>query len=272
MLNYSKAAEQLHISHQALSKQIQQLEQECGARLLERSTTKVSLTEVGQKLYDIYTPVLREFYRAEDEFAKFVKYKKDTLRIGYFSTLSYSRVIEPIIQFFQNEENKIRVDILATDIGLVKQLLEQDSIDLAISLMFDEKEWEGYPYVVLHREPLRIIVSDKHPWYEIGEIKSEDFENEKMLVYENRPVEGNDVFFPQLKVKERVPVRNSDSYMNMLRQGNYFGIIGENYSRREGIFKLLPLPKEYEMEVPVVVAFKKLHPCADVINRLKKML
>lgn len=269
-LNYSKAAQQLHISHQALSKQIQQLEQEVGAQLLERTTTKVSLTEVGQKLYDTFAPILREIYRGYEDVQKFVKYKKDTIRIGYFSTLSYGRIIEPVIQCIQSKDEQIRVDILATDIGLEKQLLEQDSIDLAVSLMFDEAEWKDYPYVVLQKEDLRIIVSENHPWYEKEEVLLEDIAQASMLVYENRPSEGAQAFLHNLQVKERIPVRNADSYMNTLRQGKCFGIIGENYSRREGNFKLFPMPAGYEMKVPVVAAFKPLHPRVDVMRAIGK--
>lgn len=268
-LNYSRAAEELHISHQALSKQIQQLELELGAKVLERTTTKVSLTEVGQKLYDVFVPILRDVNRGYLEVQKFVKYKKDTLRVGYFSTLSYGRIIEPVILFMQEHAPQIRVDILATDIGLEKQLLEQDSIDLAISLLFDEEEWKDYPYVVLRREKLQIIVSDHHPWYGKNEIAMEDISKGSMLVYENRPDKGEEAFFHGMQVQDRVQVRNADSYMNTLRQGKHFGVIGENYSRREGNFKLFDLPKGYQMEVPVIAAFKKLHPLVELMKQLE---
>lgn len=46
-LNFSKAAEAIHISHQALSRQIRVLEEDLGAALFERSTSKVILTEAG---------------------------------------------------------------------------------------------------------------------------------------------------------------------------------------------------------------------------------
>ena len=75
-LNFSEAAKKLHISHQALSRQIQILEQEAGVRLLERTTTRVSLTEVGQKLYDLYVPVLDSMHRAQAELKEFIRYKK----------------------------------------------------------------------------------------------------------------------------------------------------------------------------------------------------
>lgn len=267
-LNYSRAAEELHISHQALSKQIQQLELELGAKVLERTTTKVSLTEVGQKLYDVFVPILRDVNRGYLEVQEFVKYKKDTLRIGYFSTLSYGRIIEPVIQFIQEHAPQIRVDILATDIGLEKQLLEQDSIDMAVSLLFDEREWSAYPYVVLRKEKLKLIVSNHHPWYGKEVITVEDIANGSMLVYENRPDKGEEAFFCGMQVKERVPVRNADSYMNTLRQGKHFGVIGENYSRREGQFQLFDLPDGYQKEVPVIAAFKKLHPRAGLMEQL----
>lgn len=271
-LSYSKAAKQLHISHQALSKQIQQLEQEVGANLLERTTTRVSLTEVGQKLYEIFKPILRDMHRGCEELQEFVRYKKDNLRIGYFSTLSYGRLIEPVIRRLQEEIPKVQVDILATDIGLERQLLEQDSIDLAVSLLFDEEEWKEYPHVILKRERLKIIVSDQHPWHEKEQITTEDLLLGSLLVYENRPSKGKDVFFSGLQVKERVPVRNADSYMNTLRQGQHFGVIGENYSRREGVFKLFDLPKDLQQTVPVIAAFKMLHPRVEVFRGLDSEL
>ena len=51
-LNFSKAAEQLFISQPALTKAIQDLEEELGLTLFERTTRSVRLTEAGQQLAD----------------------------------------------------------------------------------------------------------------------------------------------------------------------------------------------------------------------------
>lgn len=49
-LNFTKAAERLHIAQPSLSAQIRQLEAQLGVPLLHRSTRSVSLTEAGQAL------------------------------------------------------------------------------------------------------------------------------------------------------------------------------------------------------------------------------
>ena len=49
-LNFTRAAERLHLAQQALSSQIQQLEQRMDARLFLRTSRRVELTPAGHAL------------------------------------------------------------------------------------------------------------------------------------------------------------------------------------------------------------------------------
>ena len=51
LLNFSRAAEQLNVAQSALSRQIQALEDDVGAKLFERDRSRVSLTDAGQGFY-----------------------------------------------------------------------------------------------------------------------------------------------------------------------------------------------------------------------------
>ncbi|HEX8856121.1 MAG TPA: LysR family transcriptional regulator [Thermoleophilaceae bacterium] len=51
-LNFTRAAERLHVAQQTLSSTIQQLERELGVQLFERTTRRVQLTDAGRRLIE----------------------------------------------------------------------------------------------------------------------------------------------------------------------------------------------------------------------------
>ena len=56
--NFTRAAEMLHIAQPPLSRQIQQLEDELGAALIERGSRPLRLTDAGRLLYEQAAQVL----------------------------------------------------------------------------------------------------------------------------------------------------------------------------------------------------------------------
>jgi DNA-binding transcriptional LysR family regulator len=63
-LNFTVAAQRLHIAQPALSQTIQQIENELGVRLFERHTRKVALTAAGKVLYREARTTLEHIERA----------------------------------------------------------------------------------------------------------------------------------------------------------------------------------------------------------------
>ena len=54
--SFTRAAEKLHIAQPPLSRQIQQLEEELGVALIQRSSRPAFLTEAGRLLYEQASP------------------------------------------------------------------------------------------------------------------------------------------------------------------------------------------------------------------------
>ncbi len=63
--SFSEAARSLHLSKSHVSREIARLEVRLGMKLLQRTTRKVVLTELGQAYYPFCTRLLAEMHRAE---------------------------------------------------------------------------------------------------------------------------------------------------------------------------------------------------------------
>lgn len=269
-LNFSEAAKKLHISHQALSRQIQILEQEAGVRLLERTTTRVSLTEVGQKLYELYVPVLEQIHRAQMELKEFIRYKKNTLRVGYFDTLSYPRVVAPLLRYIRSVVPDITITVRAMFIDTERAALMADELDMVVSIITNPEEWEKLEYLTLVREEAVILVSENHPWHSKETVTAQDMMKETLIEYDRANPEFS-VYMPQIRAGMRMRVPNLETYMARIDQGDVFGIVGMGYSRREGVYRTIPLPEEYSCQIPVICAFKHLHPMSETLRSLKNV-
>lgn len=269
-LNFSEAARKLHISHQALSRQIQILEQETGVRLLERSTTRVALTEVGRKVYELYVPVLDSMRRAQAELKEFIRYKKNTLRVGYFDGLSYPRIVAPLLRYIRSVVPDITINVRAMFIDTEREALNADELDLVVSVMTDPDEWEKMEILTLVEEDAFILVGENHPWSTRESVSVEDIAQETLIEYDRANPEFS-VYMPRIRAGMRMRVPNLETYMARIDQGDAFAVIGRGYSRREGTYRELPLPAEYRGKIPVICAFKRLHPMADILRSLKNV-
>ena len=80
--NISKAADYLHISQSALTKQIQRLEAELGIPLFDRNGKKIRLNKAGMRFYDSSELVLREMQSAREDIDMLVTRKDHRIRVG----------------------------------------------------------------------------------------------------------------------------------------------------------------------------------------------
>ena len=78
---FSAAGRKLNMSTTMVSNHVQSLEDRLGARLLHRTTRKVSLTEVGKAYYDRCTQILADLEQADDIAGSSQSMPRGTLRI-----------------------------------------------------------------------------------------------------------------------------------------------------------------------------------------------
>ncbi|UUE41404.1 LysR family transcriptional regulator [Pectobacterium aroidearum] len=80
--SFKKAAETLHVLPSTVTRSIKELESHLGARLLNRTTRALSITDVGLRYYDNCKAILRDVHAAESVTAQQKGELNGTIRIG----------------------------------------------------------------------------------------------------------------------------------------------------------------------------------------------
>jgi DNA-binding transcriptional LysR family regulator len=95
---FSAAARRLNMSVSMVSSHVQSLEDRLGARLLNRTTRKVSLTEIGEAYYERCTQILAELDEADRMAGALQSTPRGTLRL--YTGAHIVRFIAPIVAEF----------------------------------------------------------------------------------------------------------------------------------------------------------------------------
>jgi len=99
-LNFTRAAEKLRVAQPALSRQIRQLEDELGVKLLERNKRAVRLTEAGKAFWSEAIALLKQSEQAVRIARQNGEAAPAELKIGYIWGLFHSSV-PPLLEKFR---------------------------------------------------------------------------------------------------------------------------------------------------------------------------
>lgn len=111
--SFTRAAENLQIHRPAVTKALQQLEQHCGVRLLQRTTRQIHLTPDGEAFYRRSKPLLAQ---ADDLMESFAPQRplRGQLRIDMPISLA-KLVVVPNLPAFYQQHPEIEIVLSSSD-------------------------------------------------------------------------------------------------------------------------------------------------------------
>jgi DNA-binding transcriptional LysR family regulator len=127
---FAAAARKLGVSPSTVTTQIQDLEDRLGVRLLNRSTRKVSLTEIGKAYYERCMHILADMEAADTAVQAMHAKPSGTLHLNVSISIPY--FVAPVIAEFTSLYPDVKLSMTMSDrmVDLV-----EDGIDLAITTM-----------------------------------------------------------------------------------------------------------------------------------------
>jgi DNA-binding transcriptional LysR family regulator len=128
--SFTAASERLGCSRSVVSKYITRLEERLGARLLNRTTRRLSLTEAGQSFFSRSQRGLQEIEAAETEVSRLQEMPRGKLRLN--TPMSFGILhIAPALAGFLSRYPEISVDMRLDD----RQVdLIEEGVDVAIRI------------------------------------------------------------------------------------------------------------------------------------------
>src|SRR5487761_2159278 len=106
---FSAAGRRLNMSTTMVSNHVLALEERLGARVLKRTTRKVSLTEVGKAYYDRAIQILADIEQADDIAGALQSRPRGTLRI--YTATHVVQFITPVVAEFLGAYPEVKVDL-----------------------------------------------------------------------------------------------------------------------------------------------------------------
>jgi DNA-binding transcriptional LysR family regulator len=122
------AAERLQLSTSSLSRLVADLEQHLGARLLNRTTRRLSLTESGQAYYERCVTLLADLAEAEALAGQSAAQARGTIRLTCSHSMA-EQTVAPAIAVFVERHPAVKFELVVSD--RIVDLVEE-GFDLAI--------------------------------------------------------------------------------------------------------------------------------------------
>ena len=129
-LNFSRAAEDLHLTQPAVSMQVKQVEDQAGLPLFSHVGRRILLTEAGKLLLRHSMVILADLKAAEQSIANLRSGDAQRLRVGLITSGSY--FFPRLIGAFMQGRSHIDLDLTVRSRDQLIGLLRSDQIDLAV--------------------------------------------------------------------------------------------------------------------------------------------
>jgi len=133
--NFTRAAENQHITQQGLSLLIQQMEKQLGSRLFDRTTRSITLSPAGRHLLGVAEEVVA---RLESTALSIEQMSRHTAhRISVAATpLVASHVMPEVYRRFTQRNPEVRVRVVDTDRNHIQPLVESGEVDFGLGIFF----------------------------------------------------------------------------------------------------------------------------------------
>ncbi|MCG8707759.1 LysR family transcriptional regulator [Brenneria sp. 4F2] len=160
-LHFGRAAEKLLISQPPLSQQIQILEEQVGAKLLERNNRNVRLTPAGEMFLKEAWSIIAQVNQAAERAARIQRGEIGELTIGFTSSAPFIKKVSRSLLRFRQSFPEVHIQMI--ELNTKQQIEPLLSGKLDIGVMRNNPLPDALDHHLLLHEALVAVVHEEHP-------------------------------------------------------------------------------------------------------------
>jgi DNA-binding transcriptional LysR family regulator len=179
-LSFTKAAARLRVAQPALSRQVQDLEDEIGVDLLRRGARGVTLTPEGRLFLEQVRELLKRTDASIEKVRSFANGGYSDLRVGYAPTLAVE-ILPPGIEAFRRSMPRAKLWLHDLSSDELVAGLRNGTLDLAIMAKANGDHTTGIEFELLRTYPLCVALAATHPFARLKSVPLEKIAAEPLI-------------------------------------------------------------------------------------------
>ena len=272
--NFSRAAEQCHVSQPSLSQQILKLEEELGERLFDRMKREAKLTPHGEAFLPRAVKILEEVDAAKREASDAHSLLRGRLIVGVLPTIA-PYLLPTVLVGFAKKFPGVEIVVQEDTTARLLKLAQAYEIDFALaSRPIQDQRMEVKD---LFTEELQLALPPGHPLTRKRTVRLADLEKEPFIVMKEGHCLGDQVlsFCDRRDLKPTINFRSAqlETIQALVRSGVGISLVPAMAARGERKdlpeYRSLPAPRP---ERKIVAVWPKQRPLGRAANEFLKQI
>jgi len=183
--HYGRAAGRLRVAQPALSRQIQDLEEEVGFKLFERLPRGVKLSAAGQLFLGDARRILQEVNEATARAARVARGQSGTLRVGFTESASWRGVVPESFRRFREMQPDAELQLQPEPSLVQLEAIRSGRLDagFVFNMPKADPELDGRPVA---SERIDLAVPTSHPLTKLKQVRLRDLTSASFVWFPRR--------------------------------------------------------------------------------------
>jgi len=181
-LSFTKAAQELFITQPAVTRHINELEQQLGTGLFKRQGNTIALTPAGEVMVKYARQIFQTYALLENELAQLSEMEAGNIRIGASTTVGLY-VIPGTLALFRKAYPSIHLSFCQGNSEWIEQRLMSEEIDIGI--VEGHSHHPQIDYQPFAKDEIVLVTRSAGKWAKRNELRPEELPNIPLVLRES---------------------------------------------------------------------------------------